>query len=163
MVVASAALLRSLLSTTVLFGSTTAVAVTSPATALDVALIVIVALAPALTAPPVHVMIAAETEQTNRLVPIAAILVKPAGIVATTVMPVAFTPPVLFTVSLYVTVLLGAAVDGAVMLIVRSAGAPAPAPLTSVATVAELVKVVLDFAPVTVAVLLSVVPLEALT
>src|SRR5262245_10539076 len=82
-------LLSSLLSAIALSGSTTAVFVIGPAAAGDVALIVIVAFAPALTAPPVQVTVGAATPQTKRLVPLAVMPVTPAGRVSTTLTSVA--------------------------------------------------------------------------
>src|SRR5579872_2602839 len=92
-------LLSSLDSGMVLSGSTTAVLVIDPAVDGDVALMVIVAFAPAFTAPPVHVTVRPETLQLNRLVPVALTAVSPLGTVSTTFTFVAFAVPMLFTVS----------------------------------------------------------------
>ena len=50
------------------------------------------------TAPPVQVTVWPATPQTNRLVPLALMLVRPAGTVSTTLTPVALAVPALLTV-----------------------------------------------------------------
>lgn len=93
-------LLSSLLSAIVLLGATTAVLARLPVVAGAVALMVIVAFAPWLTAPPSQVMVTGlpADAQTNRLVPLADTKPTPAGRVSTTRTFVALAVPVLLTV-----------------------------------------------------------------
>ena len=91
-------LLSSFVSAMASSGSTTAVFVMVPTVAGDVALIVMLALEPWFTAPPVQVTVWPATPQTKRLVPLALMLVRPAGTVSTTLTPVAFAVPELLTV-----------------------------------------------------------------
>src|SRR5262245_39862235 len=121
-------LFSSSLSAIALSGSTTAVFVSVPPDGGAVPVIVMVAFWPSLTAPPVQVTVEPVTEQPNRLEPFALMPVMPAGTVSTTLTPVAFAAPLLFTVSVYVIAAFGATLVGPVLLIVRS-GRPPPEPL----------------------------------
>src|SRR5258706_13050349 len=80
-------LLSSFVSAMASSGSTTAVFVMVPTVAGEVALMVMVALEPWFTAPPVQVTVGPATAQTKRLVPLALMLVRPAGTGATTTAP----------------------------------------------------------------------------
>ena len=91
-------LFRSLISRMVLSGSTTALLVIVPGAAGEVALMVMVALLPWLTRPPVQVTVWPTTPQVKRLVPLAVMPVRPAGTVSTTVTPEVGRVPMLFTV-----------------------------------------------------------------
>src|SRR3954451_18871450 len=95
---AAEVLFSSFVSGIVLSGSTTAVFVRVVALDGAVTLIVIVPFWPALTAPPVHVTVPATLLHVNRLVVVVELNKTPNGKVSTTLMPVAFAVPMLFTV-----------------------------------------------------------------
>src|ERR1051325_6867276 len=156
-------LFSSLDSAIVLSGSTTAVFVTEPITPGDVALMVIVAFEPWLTAPWSHVTVWPDTVQTNRLVPDTDVIATPVGTVSITFTLVAFAVPVLFTVRVYV---IGDEIETLVgpVLLIDSSGRFEPPPLlTSVVLVFVVVKFCADFVPVTETVLLRTVPLAEVT
>ncbi len=123
-----------------------------------------VAFAPALTAPPSQVTVGAAYTQLKRLVPDALPNATPAGRLSTTRTFAALAVPVLLTVSVYVKSERIATFAGPVFCTLRSgSGPPGPEPVTRVVALPDVLNVVADFVPVTVTVLLSVLPPGAFT